>query len=243
MRRIAVALAVAVVLDMAVAATPARAAPPWAWPVVGPVVRAFDPPDSPYGAGHRGIDIGVPLGTTVVAPDDGVVSFAGPVGGRLFVTIDHGEGLTSTASWLGFLLVRRKARVVRGQPVATTNWGHPDLIVPQLHFSVRLNGDYVDPMAYLEPASVSSFIRLAPLDAPAGAAFAMVRMSALANPTSLRAVRLRDRLAAGRTGTRNGTDRKRPVATVPGGPRQDRGRLAGARPAVSRLVARRDRHR
>jgi hypothetical protein len=239
MRRIAVA----VLLAVAVPATPAHAAPPWAWPVVGPVVRAFDPPDSPYGAGHRGIDIGVPVGTTVVAPDGGVVSFAGPVGGRLFMTVDHGGGLTSTASWLGSLLVRRNARVVRGQPMATTGWGHPDLSVPQLHFSVRLHGDYVDPMAYLEPVSVSSFIRLAPLDAPAGAAFAMVRMSALANATPLRAVRLRDRLADGRTGTRNGTDRKRPVATVPGRPRQDRRRLAGARPAVSRLVARRDGHR
>ena len=110
MRRIAVA----VLLAVAVPATPAHAAPPWAWPVVGPVVRAFDPPDSPYGAGHRGIDIGVPVGTTVVAPDDGVVSFAGPVGGRLFVTIDHGGGLTSTASWLGSLLVRKNARVARG---------------------------------------------------------------------------------------------------------------------------------
>jgi hypothetical protein len=243
MRRIAVAVALALAVPVVVPAMPAHAAPPWAWPVVGPVVRAFDPPDSPYGAGHRGIDIGMPVGTTVVAPDDGVVSFAGPVGGRLFLTIDHGGGLTSTASWLGSLLVPRRARVVRGQPVATTNWGHPDLAVPQLHFSVRLNGDYVDPMAYLEPASVSSFIRLAPLNAPAGAAFAMVRMSALANPTSLRAVRLRDGLPAGRTGTGNGTDGKRPVATVPGRPRQDRRRLAGARPAVSRLVARRDRHR
>jgi hypothetical protein len=239
MRRIAVA----VLLVVAVPATPAHAAPPWAWPVVGPVVRAFDPPDSPFGAGHRGIDIGVPVGTTVVAPDDGVVSFAGPVGGRLFVTIDHGGGLTSTASWLSSLLVKKNARVIRGQPVATTGWGHPDLTVPQLHFSVRLHGDYVDPMVYLEPASVSSFIRLAPLDAPAGAAFAMVRMSALANPTPLRAVRLRDRPAGGRTGISNRTDRKRPVAAVPGGPRQDRRRLAGARPAVSRLVAHHDGHR
>jgi hypothetical protein len=239
MRRIAVA----VLLAVAVPSTPARAAPPWAWPVVGPVVRAFDPPDSPYGAGHRGIDIGVPVGTTVVAPDDGVVSFAGPVGGRLFVTIDHGGGLTSTASWLGSLLVRRNAHVVRGQPVATTDWGHPDLAVPQLHFSVRLQGDYVDPMAYLEPASVSSFIRLAPLDAPAGAAFAAVRMSRLANPTALRAVRLRERLAGRRTRDRSGADPDRPVATVPGRPRQDGRRVAGAGPPVSRLVARRDGHR
>ncbi|HET7928822.1 MAG TPA: M23 family peptidase, partial [Actinomycetota bacterium] len=31
----------------------------WAWPVQGPVIRGFDPPDTPFGAGHRGIDIAV----------------------------------------------------------------------------------------------------------------------------------------------------------------------------------------
>jgi hypothetical protein len=239
MRRIAL---VALLL-VTVPVTPARAAAPWAWPVVGPVVRAFDPPDSPYGAGHRGIDIGVAIGTTVVAPDDGVVSFAGPVGGRLFLTIDHGGGLTSTSSWLSSLLVRKNAHVVRGQPVATTEWGHPDLTVPQLHFSARLNGDYVDPMAHLEAPSVSSFIRLAPLDQPAGAAWAAVRMSRLASPTVLRAVRLPGRAVGVGPNDGNGTDRRRALAAVPGRTRSDGRRLAGAGPPVPRLVARRDGHR
>ena len=72
----------------------------WTWPVTGPVIRGFDLPDDPYGSGHRGIDIAVSVGTTIVAPADGAVSFAGPVGGRLFLTIDHGGGLSSTYSWL-----------------------------------------------------------------------------------------------------------------------------------------------
>jgi len=240
MRRIA---AVVALLLVTVAVPPARAATPWTWPVVGPVVRAFDPPDSPYGAGHRGIDIGVAIGTTVVAPDDGVVSFAGPVGGRLFLTIDHGGGLASTSSWLSSLLVRKNAHVVRGQPVATTEWGHPDLTVPQLHFSVRLNGDYVDPLAYLEAPSVSSFIRLAPLEQPAVAAWAAVRMSPLANPTALRAVRLPLRGVGVEPNDRNGTDRRRALATVPGRSRPDGRRLAGAGSSVPRGVARPDGHR
>src|SRR5437773_11008570 len=33
----------------------------YAWPVVGPVIRGFEPPPNPYGPGHRGIDIGAPL--------------------------------------------------------------------------------------------------------------------------------------------------------------------------------------
>jgi Peptidase family M23 len=240
MRRLVVPI---VLVPLVISVAPARAAAPWAWPVVGPVIRAFDPPDSPYGTGHRGIDIGVPVGTTVVAPDDGVVSFAGPVGGRLFVTIDHGGGVASTSSWLTSLLVRRNDRVVRGQPVATTGWGHPDLTVPHLHFRARLDGDYVDPIAYLEAPSVSAFIRLAPLDQPAGAVLAAVRMAPLATPTALRAVRLGDRRLGGGANHGIGAVGKRPVAAVPGWPGQGGRRLAGAGPPLSRVVARRHGHR
>jgi murein DD-endopeptidase MepM/ murein hydrolase activator NlpD len=79
--------------------SPAVAAGTWTWPVEGPVIRGFDPPDSPYGSGHRGIDIAAPAGSVAVAPAYGTVAFAGPVGGRLFLTIDHG-GVESTFSWV-----------------------------------------------------------------------------------------------------------------------------------------------
>jgi len=148
---------------LGVSASPAGAAGDWTWPVAGPVIRAFDPPDSPYGTGHRGIDVATQVGTTVVAPTDGVVSFAGPVGGRLFLTVDQGSGVQSTFSWLSRLLVRKGDRVVRGQPVALTGWGHLDSLVPHLHLGVKLDGIYVDPMAYLGPLSVGAFVRLAPL--------------------------------------------------------------------------------
>ena len=144
-------------------ASPARASAGWLWPVIGPVIQGFDPPASPYGSGHRGIDIAAEVGTTVLAPAAGRVTFAGPVGGHLFMTIDHGGGLESTYSWLSGLIVRKGAVVARGQPIARTGWGHPTWPTPHLHFGVKLLDVYVDPMDYLEPASVSSFIRLAPL--------------------------------------------------------------------------------
>ena len=68
----------------------------WSWPVVGPVIRGFDPPSNPYGAGHRGIDIAAAFGSPIRAPAAGVVTFSGKVGGQLFVTLDHGDGLSST---------------------------------------------------------------------------------------------------------------------------------------------------
>jgi murein DD-endopeptidase MepM/ murein hydrolase activator NlpD len=148
-----------------VVAPPAKASGSWAWPVVGPVIRAFDPPDSPYGAGHRGIDIAAPSGSVAVAPADGRVAFAGPVGGRLFVTIDHGGGLESTFSWVSSLEVRRGDVVTAGQPVARTGGGHTGDTVANLHFGVRLDDAYVDPLDYLLPLDVSAFIRLTPLAA------------------------------------------------------------------------------
>jgi murein DD-endopeptidase MepM/ murein hydrolase activator NlpD len=173
MRSIIPVAAVAVLLAAGPAPAPAPAGPAapvaaaWTWPVTGPVIQPFDPPEDPYGSGHRGIDIAAPVGTAVLGTAAGVVTFAGPVGGRLFLTIDHGDGLESTYSWLSSLLVRKGDPVVAGQPVATTGWGHPAAAVPHLHLGVKLHDAYVDPLAYLEPVSVDALIRLAPV-APAG---------------------------------------------------------------------------
>jgi murein DD-endopeptidase MepM/ murein hydrolase activator NlpD len=146
-------------------ATPATAfaAGDWTWPVVGPVIRGFDPPDSPFGSGHRGIDIAAAVGTSVRAAAAGTVSFAGPVGGRLFLTIDHGAGLGSTYSFLDALAVRKGDAVSQGQAVARSGTGHAGDLVPSLHFGVKLADVYVDPMDYLGPIEVWRFIRLAPL--------------------------------------------------------------------------------
>ncbi|HZD19008.1 MAG TPA: M23 family metallopeptidase [Actinomycetota bacterium] len=130
---------------------------------MGPVIRGFDPPETPFGSGHRGIDIAVAQGTPVLAPESGTVSFAGMVGGHLFVTLDHGGGLSSTYSWVSAALVREGDAIARGSPIALTGLGHPGSTVPHLHLGVRLDGEYQDPLAFLGAVSVSSFIRLAPL--------------------------------------------------------------------------------
>lgn len=135
----------------------------WAWPVVGPVIRAFDPPDSPYGSGHRGIDIAAPLGTPVRAPAPGVVSFAGKVAGHLFVSVDHGGGMVSTSSWVSVLLVRKGDSVAEGTVLALSGSGHAGVEPAHLHFGVKRDGEYLDPLSVLAAPDVSAFIRLAPL--------------------------------------------------------------------------------
>ena len=139
------------------------ATPGWAWPVRGAVIRGFDPPEDPFGAGHRGIDIAAPIGTVVVAPAAGTVAFAGKVGGHLFVTLDHGGELTTTYSWVSATSVRKGDAVSAGQAFAATGTGHPGAAVPHLHFGVRLAGAYLDPLAFLLELGVVDLIRLAPL--------------------------------------------------------------------------------
>ena len=141
----------------------ARASGDWTWPVVGPVIRGFDPPDSPFGSGHRGVDIAAPVGTPVRAAAAGTATFAGPVGGRLFVTVDHGADLESTYSFLDSIAVRRGDIVSQGQVIARSGTGHAGGVVPALHFGVKLADAYVDPLEYLGPVEVWRFIRLAPL--------------------------------------------------------------------------------
>jgi murein DD-endopeptidase MepM/ murein hydrolase activator NlpD len=159
-------LAPALAASVALAtAGPARAAGAWTWPVEGPVLRAFDAPENPFGSGHRGIDIAATIGTPVRAAAAGVVTFAGPVGGRLFVTVDHGAGLESTYSFLDATSVRRGDAVADGHVIGRSGSGHAGGDTPHLHFGVKLDDAYVDPLDYLGPVEVWRFIRLAPLAA------------------------------------------------------------------------------
>jgi murein DD-endopeptidase MepM/ murein hydrolase activator NlpD len=147
----------------------AAPAPGYLRPVRGPIIRHFEPPPTPYAAGHRGIDLAVPVGTAVVASNTGIVAFAGPVGGELFVSVDHPDGIRTTYSFLSAVLVKRGARVGRGDVVGLSGRGHPGSTQPHLHFGARVGADYIDPEPLLLDGlrrDLSQAIRLAPLDAP-----------------------------------------------------------------------------
>jgi murein DD-endopeptidase MepM/ murein hydrolase activator NlpD len=203
-----VAALVAAVAACAILSAPARAAtsPPvgwWQWPILGPVIRGFEPPSTPFSAGHRGIDIAAPFGTPVRAPAQGTVTFAGYVGGSLFVTIDVGDDYLATSSFLSQVLVKKGQHVSAGDVVALSGRGHPDEDPTHLHFGVRLYGNYVDPIPLLEPQDVVDVVRLAPLDAPNGATSTPERLDAVpyapAEPFAPVAARLRrDEVATGR---------------------------------------------
>jgi murein DD-endopeptidase MepM/ murein hydrolase activator NlpD len=137
------------VVERASQQTPTEA--DWLWPVDGQrvVVAPFEAPAHEYAPGHRGVDIGVPLGAAGRAPADGVVAFRGIVVDRPLLTIDHGNGLVSTFEPMQSDL-RAGDHVAAGDLIGTvSSGGHstPDTV----HIGVRLHGTYVDPMAMFGP--------------------------------------------------------------------------------------------
>jgi murein DD-endopeptidase MepM/ murein hydrolase activator NlpD len=136
-------------------------------PLAGAVVRGFDAPGGPYGPGHRGVDIAAAVGEVVRAPAAGKVVFAGPVAGTTWVSIQVAPGVVATVGPLHGELVSA-GRVGTGTPVGRVAPGHaPDSVggAATLHLSLRVDGEYLDPLAYLVDRPRP---RLAPLPAPGG---------------------------------------------------------------------------
>ena len=125
----------------AVVAAPTPVDPParvqYRPPVNGTVVDPYRPPAGPYGPGNRGIDLASEPGGPVVSPADGVVTFAGQVGGQLFVVVRHADGVRTTMGTLASVTVVAGQRVGAGQQVGTTGG--------RLHFGARVGKAYIDP--------------------------------------------------------------------------------------------------
>lgn len=98
---------------------------------------------------HTGIDIGVPSNNSVISAQGGTVIHSGWLGGYgKTLIIDHGGGIATLYAHNNTLLVGVGAKVSRGQSIAKS--GSTGLSTgPHLHFEVRVNGQYVDPMKYV----------------------------------------------------------------------------------------------
>lgn len=142
-------------LTLLVSAHPAGAASGMRWPADGPVVTGFITGSNPYAAGqHRGIDIAAPLGTMVVAPAAGVVSYSAklPDGGET-VTL-RANGLLLSHLHLATRSVARGDEVAAGAPLGTVGTtGKRSIEQPHLHFGVRdaATKKYIDPLSVLAP--------------------------------------------------------------------------------------------
>ncbi len=99
---------------------------------------------------HQGIDIGnVGYGAPVIAVMDGTVTHAGELGSYgNCVMIDHGNGITTVYAHGQSVLTEKGATVKKGDVIlATGSTGNST--GPHLHFEVRVNGNTVDPLLFV----------------------------------------------------------------------------------------------
>ncbi|MCB9741618.1 MAG: M23 family metallopeptidase [Alphaproteobacteria bacterium] len=121
-----------------------------AWPIAGDARIS-----SPYGYRfhpvlkkqklHNGVDIAVPIGTPVLAAQEGTVSVAKEdnLNGR-YVVIDHGYGVRSSYCHLDELGVEAGDEIERAAEIGKSgNTGRST--GPHLHFTLRVGGKTVDP--------------------------------------------------------------------------------------------------
>jgi murein DD-endopeptidase MepM/ murein hydrolase activator NlpD len=128
------------------------AAAPTMWPVEGPVSGSFGERIDPFngeGAFHTGVDISCAYGQAVIAPADGVVTFAADAGGygRL-VILEHGQGISTRYGHLASFAVALGQSVRRGDVIGYV--GRSGRATgPHLHYEVRIQGVPVNPHKYL----------------------------------------------------------------------------------------------
>ena len=98
---------------------------------------------------HKGVDVGAPMGTPIVAAQAGTVTFAGEWGsyGNI-VIIDHGDGVETRYAHQSQVGVAAGDRVEAGQAIgAVGSTGRST--GPHLHFEVRVDGEAIDPVEWL----------------------------------------------------------------------------------------------
>ena len=98
---------------------------------------------------HSGVDIGVPTGGKVIAANDGTViktTYTSSYGNM--VMIDHGGGIVTLYAHGSKIIATLGQEVKRGDVImeaGSTGWSTG----PHLHFEVRLDGEYQQPLDYI----------------------------------------------------------------------------------------------
>ena len=128
------------------------ASAPTLWPVIGPITGAFGERIDPFngeGAFHSGVDISSSYGQPVIAPADGIVTYADFYNGYgRMLTIDHGNGITTRYGHLSGFAVSDGQTVHKGQVIAYVGLSGRST-GPHLHYEVRIHDTPVNPHKFL----------------------------------------------------------------------------------------------
>jgi murein DD-endopeptidase MepM/ murein hydrolase activator NlpD len=127
-------------------------AAPNLWPVEGQITGSFGERIDPFngeGAFHSGVDISAGFGSPVMAPADGVVTFADFMGGYgRAVMVDHGHGISTRYGHLASFAVTGGQVIHRGDTIGYVGLSGRST-GPHLHYEVRINDTPVNPYKYL----------------------------------------------------------------------------------------------
>ncbi len=101
------------------------------------------------GRNHNGIDIGADTGTEIYAADGGEVTYAGMMSGYgKYIVIDHKNGFETAYAHCDEILVQCGETVLPNQLIAYMG-STGNSTGPHLHFEIRLNGEFCDPLDYV----------------------------------------------------------------------------------------------
>ncbi|MDQ4037427.1 MAG: M23 family metallopeptidase [Actinomycetota bacterium] len=158
----------------------------WVAPLPEPltVTKAFDPPETPYGSGHRGVDLAASPGQAIRAAGPGTVVYAGPLAGRGVVSLQHADGLRTTYEPVQASLASG-VQVGLGQVIGTVQAGHAGCPAAAcLHWGLKRAEVYLDPLLLLRQGPV----RLLPRYGGAGSISALDPALLLPASTTLNAL-------------------------------------------------------
>ncbi|UOO90876.1 M23 family metallopeptidase [Vitreoscilla massiliensis] len=107
---------------------------------------------------HSGIDYAAPSGTPIMAPADGVVSFAGVKGGYgNAIMLNHRKGMETLYGHMSaFVSGVSAGKAVKAGDVIGFVGSTGRSTGPHLHYEVRINGQVVDPSTVALPARTLS---------------------------------------------------------------------------------------
>ena len=116
-------------------------------PVAGTVSSGFG---DRSGGRHAGIDILAPAGAEVRAASAGLAEYTGNAkrGYGNLVILDHGDGVTTLYGHLATIRVQSGETVAAGAVIGTIGRSG-NATTHHLHFELRVDGEAVDPVPYL----------------------------------------------------------------------------------------------
>ncbi len=124
----------------------------WPLEVAGRITSYFGNREQPTAGAstyHKGIDIGVPTGTPILAAADGeVVTSKYSVSAGNYIMIYHGNSTYTVYMHCSALYASAGQQVKQGDKIAAVgSTGYST--GPHLHFGISINGEYVNPLNYV----------------------------------------------------------------------------------------------